>query len=351
MPATIDIFLQKTKKASDLSSCTLLLGSELYYLDQATALLKNLLFPDIPAEDRNILRLDKLTDNDLQQLEEFAYSSGFFSDNRLAVINDSSMFTSKGKQDKIQPKLLEILSNAPTDCYFLFVLDKLEKNMRNFKDYSRNNLYKHFDSKGQVITCDSPRSYEVSSWLGKELRQRQLKLDAATMDTLITYCNYTDKVPLSILVQEFEKLQLVYPGQEAITLDQFMAVSQLSMQVSVFKLVDYIWKKDAKYVLNISTELLSQGEALESICFILTGQLKRAIQLKMLDAAHISLADFIRETKMTEFLVNKMRKSIRDIPLRELQNLFGELVQLLYQVRIGNKQAGDLPIMLLQFCK
>lgn len=351
MATTIDIFLQKTKTVSDIGVCTLLLGDELYYQDQASNLLKNLIFPDTVVEERNILRLDKITDNELQQLEEFVYSSGFFSNYRLAIINDLSVFVGKSKQDKLQPKLIEILSNAPDDCYFLFILDKLDKNMRIFKDYSRSNLYKQIDSKGKIVTCDSPRSYEVANWLSKELRQRNLKLSHGAMDTIITYCNYTDKVPLSILVNEFEKLSLVYPNHEPISLDEFMAVSQLSMQVSVFKLVDYIWKKDTKYVLNISEELLRQGESIESICFVLTGQIKRAIQLKMLDANKMPLADFIRETKMTEFVVTKLRKSVRDIPLDNLQSLFKELVQLMYQIRIGNRQSSDLTVTLLQFCK
>ena len=351
MPVTIDIFLQKTKKFDELTACTLLLGDELYYQDQASHLLKNLIFADIELQERSIMRIDKLTENELQQLEEFAYSSGFFANNRLVVITDHTLFAGKSKQEKLLPKLTEIVTNAPEDCYFLFVVDKLDKNMRSFKDYSRSNLYKLIDTKGKVVTCDSPRSYEVSNWLGKELRQRNIKLDSAAMDTIITYCNYTDKVPLSILANEFEKLSLVYPHKELISLDDFMAVSQLSMQVSVFKLVDYIWRKDTKYVLNICEELLRQGEPIESICFTLTGQLKRAIQLKMLDSAKISLADFIRETKMTEFVVNKLRKSVRDIPLTKLQGLFNELVQLMYQIRIGNKQPSDLTVTLLQFCK
>lgn len=350
MAITTDVFLQKTKKITDLPKCVLLLGDEIYYLDQASGLIRNLIFTDTPAQECNIKQFDKISEADLQVLEEFACSGGFFSDYRMAIITDPSVFTGKSKQDKIQPKILEIINNASEDCYFLFVINRLEKSLRSFKDYSRNNLYKQLDSKGMIITCDSPRSYEISNWLGKELRLRNLKLDSATMDTIITYCNYTDKVPLSILANEFEKLKLVYPDKPMISLDEFMQVSQLSMQVSVFRLIEYVWKKDAKYVVNITEELLQQGEPLESICFILTGQIKRAIQLKMLDKGHVSLADFIRETKMTEFIVNRLRKSVRDIPTSRLQALFSDLVQLMYQVRIGKQQAKDLTVTLLKFC-
>lgn len=351
MATNIDIFLQKTKKLTDLKSCVLLLGDETYYLDQASQLIRALVFPSIPPEECNIQRFDKFVEADINVLEEFAYSSGFFSENRLVVISDPAAFTGKGKQDKIMTKIIEIIDQAPEDCYFLFILNRLEKSMRSFKDYSRSNLYKHLDTKGSVIICESPRSYEVGGWLSKELKQRNIKLDHAALDTITTYCNYTDKVPLSILVNEFEKLKLVYPKHEIITLDEFMQVSQLSMQVSIFKLVEYIWKKDSKYVLNITDELLKQGEAIEGIVFILTGQVKRAIQLKLLDSNQMSLADFIRETKMTEFIVNKTRKAIKPIPIDDLKALFSDLVQLMYQIRIGNKQAEDLIPTLLRFCQ
>lgn len=348
---TIEIFLQKTKNIAGLARTILLLGDEDYYLDRAGKRIRELVFAQTPpAEiDYGLFFVEKLNDAaSLTEFREQVLSGGFFASARLFIISDCSIF----KADKQHTQaLLTLLQQLPEETFCVFVLNRLEGSMRGFKDYTSRSLYKWLDDKGQVVNCLSPRYYEIKPWLTNELKERRVKLEPAAVETIMNYCSQTDTVNLNLISNELGKLELTYGSDTLITNAQLLAVSRLGLQVSTFRLVDYLFRKEVRAVADITRELLDQNIPLEMIVALLSGQIKKALQLKLFEAAGHNISDFAKMTRTNEYVANNLRKNTRQLQVGELKKLFGALVDLLHKVRTGQKSAADLLPILVVFCQ
>ncbi len=360
MATTANNFLNKYKSSNNLPHCILLFGEETYYSDQAMQQIYKLLFGNLAPEERdnNITVFEKIADQDaFRELEENALCGGFFSENKLIIIRDSKLFkpnkskTSKDTSATPTDMVIELLKQLPPECFCVFVLNSLPNNMHNFKEYTSTKLYKHIDEHGVVVNCSSPKSYEIKDWLNAELKNRQLQLSKETHDLITFCCNQTDTVSLSVLCNEFDKLALAYGRDKTIEKADFLAISRLSLQVSTFKLVDYLFQKNSLQVAQITTEVLAQNQSMEMLLAFLCTQIKRAVQIKKADEQGITHADFISITKANDYSMKNLRKNIQRVSIPELKRLFSALVALQYRIRTGRSNAEDLIIVFLNFCQ
>lgn len=348
----VNIHLDKTSKVSELKNCTILLGDETFYQDKIIAHYKKLIFKDsVVEQNSNYFCYEKITTDIMAELNENIYAGGFFSKEKLFIIRDASLFGAKKDKPELLQALLKITEDIPEGCYLMFLVDKLEKNIRNFKEYQKSFLYLQLSPQTTCLNCIKLRFYEIKDWLGQEVKKRKLNFTREAYDSIVMYCQYTDNISLSVLVNEFDKLALVISNNEAITRKKFQEISQLSMQVSVFRLIEYFFKKDQTNVLLIFDELIMQNTALEAVAMPIAGQIKKVIQLKRLQAENLPLVDFSKEYRLTSYLLNKLVKDSLYLSIEELKKMHNDIVEFLYNLRSGLKDVADFKLLLLNFCK
>ena len=345
------MFVEQTKKIEELKSCVILLGDETFYQDKVLAHYKKILFKDNLLEQQlNTFRYDKLTSENLFDLQENLYSCSFFSTIKLFIIRDISLFAMKKKAEEAIGEILKISEDIPEDCYLIFLVDNLDKNMRNFKEYEKSLLFSSLASRAACLSCLKLRYYEVKDWLGQEVRRRKLNFSKDAYEAILLYCNYTDNVSLSILSNEFEKIALASSPGDLISRKKLQEISQISMQVSVFRLIEYLIKKDLNNVMGVLQELMMQNVPLEATAMPLAGQLKKIIHLKKLQETDSSLTEFAKEYKLSSYLLNKLVKDTQYLTLEELKELHLAIVDFLYELRSGLKETTDFQFLLIAFC-
>lgn len=338
-------FLKKSKNIIAINRLTLLVGAEEYYLAKVLSRYKQLLFGPEPSGEHTIY-FDKLPQ--AQLLYDELQSGSLFSERRLLIIRDAALF--HDKKSTVAQELLQLADVLPEDIYIVFVLSKLAKQDNSFTGYAKGALYKLMATRGQVVDCNRLKYYQVQQWLVGELKERNVKLAGDAVECILSYCSYTDEVDLTVLAGEFDKLSLLYPHAQTISKEEFLAISQLNMQVSVFRLINYLMEKDTGKVLDILEELRVQNSAFEMITYLLVGQLKRALYLKLLQAEPNCDEMFLAEYKMPKFLLDQLKKQVRYIKADSLKILISSIVQLMGDIRAQEKDEKDLQILLVNFC-
>lgn len=348
----IYLLLDKFKTRNNLKNCTILLGDETYYQDKVLKLYKELLFRETlnSNQESNIYHYEKINVENLEHFKENLYSGGFFSEVRLFIIRDSSIFTVKKHSEELLEKFLVIINDIPEDCYVIFIIDNLEKGLKNFKDYQKNKVYKDLEQRATCFSCIKPRYYEIKGWLTQEIKRRKLNFTKEAYESIWQYCNYTDNIALSILDNEFDKIALYTNPTETITRKKLLEISQLSMQVSVYRLVEYLQKKETNNVLGIWHELARENFPIEAIISPLAAQIKKIIHLKRAQENGMNLNDFAKEYKLSSYIVNKLITESVYLSIEELKELHNEMVEFLFSLRSGFKEYLDFQFILIKFC-
>lgn len=362
MATTVSVFLNKFKTSKDLPNKILIFGEEVYYADKIISHVKNILFADISVEEIscNTFVFDRISDlEDFNLLEENVLSCGFFATVKLVVIKDTNLFRGEKTKNKdknssvksIQERLLDLLEQLPGDCYCLFIINRLESSMRSFNEYGTSKLYKHIDAKGVAVNCTSPRYYEIREWMVNEIKTRKLNLDPKVLEMITDFCSHTDTVSISMLCNEFDKLDLTYGKNVLITKTDFVNVSQLHMQFSAFRLVEFLFQKNADSVAKITIEVLAQGTSLEMLVALLCSQIKRGVQLKVAEQEGMHVSEFAELSKMSDYALKKLRSNMQRTSLLELKKLFVDLVDFQYKLRTSRCSSDYLVILLVNFCQ
>ena len=246
----------------------------------------------------------------------------FFSDKKLVVVEDSFVFTSKKGDIEQKIELLDkYLNNYNPDTIIIFtVIDE--------KIDSRKKLFKIINKVGHIIECNSPKDLKPivkEMFLNYNISPKALEL-------------FIDRVGknLGILNSEANKIMIYKDNDLNITEEDILNLtSKIIVEEDLFKLVDYIIKKDKKEALIYYNGLLKLEMEPFKIIVTLANKIRLIYQTKELFRLGHTENDIVTILKINPKQIYFLREPIRKYNSEDLINILSKLADLDLNIKSG----------------
>lgn len=215
-------------------------------------------------DNMNISRYN--LDNDLLSLAiQDAETISLFGDKKLIIIDNANMFTGTTSKDS---DLIESYLNHINDMTILILI------VHNDKLDSRKKITKLINKVGTVKAFND--DLDNVSLVRKLLKDYDI--DYKTINLLI---DRVGQNPL-IIQNEINKIK-IYKGQDKkITEEDILNLTNKLIEIDIFKLIDYIVRKNKEKALELYYEMLKMNEEPIKIVVILANQFRIMYQAKEL---------------------------------------------------------------------
>ena len=258
-------------------------------------------------DEMNISKYD--LNNDMLSLAlEDAKTMSLFGDKKIVIIDNANMFT--GITSKDSEKIEDCLNHINENTILIFVVhnDKLD---------SRKKITKLIKEKGKIKEFND----ELDSTNLVRSLFKDYNIEYSTIKLLI------DRVgnnPL-ILQNEINKIKIYKENDKTITDEDILNLTVKLIEIDIFKLIDYIIKKDKEKALELYYEMLKMNEEPIKIVVILANQFRIMYQSKELLKKGYSEKDIASILKIhpyrVKLAIQNSRNYTSETLLKHLNNL------------------------------
>lgn len=258
-------------------------------------------------DEMNISKYD--LNNDMLSLAlEDAKTMSLFGDKKIVIIDNANMFT--GITSKDSEKIEDYLNHINENTILIFVVhnDKLD---------SRKKITKLIKEKGKIKEFND----ELDSTNLVRRLFKDYNIEYSTIKLLI------DRVgnnPL-ILQNEINKIKIYKENDKTITDEDILNLTVKLIEIDIFKLIDYIIKKDKEKALELYYEMLKMNEEPIKIVVILANQFRIMYQSKELLKKGYSEKDIASILKIhpyrVKLAIQNSRNYTSETLLKHLNNL------------------------------
>lgn len=258
-------------------------------------------------DEMNISKYD--LNNDMLSLAlEDAKTMSLFGDKKIVIIDNANMFT--GITSKDSEKIEDYLNHINENTILIFIVhnDKLD---------SRKKITKLIKEKGKIKEFND----ELDSTNLVRRLFKDYNIEYSTIKLLI------DRVgnnPL-ILQNEINKIKIYKENDKTITDEDILNLTVKLIEIDIFKLIDYIIKKDKEKALELYYEMLKMNEEPIKIVVILANQFRIMYQSKELLKKGYSEKDIASILKIhpyrVKLAIQNSRNYTSETLLKHLNNL------------------------------
>lgn len=263
-------------------------------------------------------------ENSIQDiLEEASYVSLFLEEKYLIVKN--ATFFGKGKiNEKDTELLLKYLEHPyPNTTVIFTTYEDIDK---------RKSITKKLLESEKYILLEAPKNYDLFLEIKKRLGKYQL--DDNGVRYLIDAClsNY------DILIEEIEKLSLLFQKKEKITLDALKQIVVPNISDNVFKFVDAVIKKDAYTTFHLLEEFAIIKTDVLQLMNMVSREYRLIYYYKILEKKCMSSKEMASELKLQDWQVEKIRKEASSYHEDDLKDHLIELSKIDFGIKSGREE-------------
>jgi len=170
-------------------------------------------------------------------------------------------------------------------------------------------------------------------------RRKGLVIDRTSADLLIEIAGSD----YSILNMELEKLSVLIPPNQAATPEVLLKSVSQSKNYTVFRITDFLVKKDLKNSLECMGMLL-EGHSSDyvSIFSIIAAQFRRILKISWMQQQDIPEKTIIEKIGINQWIAKQLIKQMRNFTTTELENLVVYLSKCDIQLKYSSKDALTL---------
>ena len=258
-------------------------------------------------DEMNINKYD--LNNDLLSLAiEDAKTMSLFGDKKLVIIDNANMFTgSTSKDSEIVEEYLNHI-NENTTLVLIVHNDKLD---------TRKKITKLINKVGKVIAFNDELDMT-------NLVRRLLKDYNIDYKTINLFLDRVGNNPL-IIQNEINKIKIYKGNDKNITDEDILNLTTKLIEIDIFKLIDYIVRKDKEKALELYYEMLKMNEEPIKIIVILANQFRIMYQSKELLKKGYSEKDIANILKIhpyrVKLAIQNSRNYTLEVLLKNLNNL------------------------------
>ena len=268
-------------------------------------------------DDMNISRYD--LNNDLTSLViEDAKTISLFGDKKIVIADNANMFTASTSKDSelIEDYLKNI--NEYTDLIFIVHSDKID---------ARKKITKAIKEKGKIIEFND--DLDAVSLIRRLFKD--YNIEYSDIKLLI------DRVgnnPL-IITNEINKIKIYKGNDKNITSEDILNLTNKIIEIDVFKLIDYIVRKDKEHALELYNEMLKVNEEPIKIIVILANQFRIMYQSKELLKKGYSEKDIASILKIHPYRVKLAIQNSRNYTSEMLLKYLNDLADIDIGIKTG----------------
>ncbi len=275
----------------------------------------------------NISKYDINTDQ-VKDIIDDCETYSLFAENKIVIADNANMFTASSNKDN---ELIENYLNNPNPQTTLILI------VHNESIDKRKKITKLVTKNGKVL--------EFNSEINKEDFVKNL-----LNDYNINYQNIKlllDRVGSnpSIIENEINKLKLYKNKDKEITKEDIENVTNKTIEIDIFKLIDSIIKKDKETAIEIYQEMLKINEEPIKIIIMLANQFRIMYQSKELMQKGYSEKDIASTLQIHPYRVKLAIQNSRSYNSKTLLSFINDLADMDLNIKTG-KTNKDLALEL-----
>lgn len=252
-----------------------------------------------------------------------------FSNEKVFVISNSSFLNKLElfkKEFKVLKKLQSFLSNQ-NEISVIFITDKAVLKNKDFKSL--------FDDKN-IKVLKEYNSKNISSYIEDKFKEKNVKVS----NDLINYLSLSLGSNLEIIEQEINKLII----HDEITLDLVKNLISSYKEINVFKLHEYLLKKDLINLINLLENMYEQKHDPIQIINILSTQFFNSWLIKKAKIDYnISDAEISNIFKINPFVIKIQNSLLKNWNLEKIEFIISDLHNL--DVKIKNENLNKFTML------
>ena len=260
--------------------------------------------------DINDISIYDLEETNLKEIIENANTMSLFSNKRLIILENSSIFTGASKKRDDIKCLEEYLNNPNENSTLIFIVnsDKLD---------SRKKILKLVVEKGKVIEFND--NFDIMK-IVKEMFDNY-EISSSDVRLLI------DRVGsnLFLLSNEINKIKTYKDNDYIVTREDIINITTKTVDIDIFHLIDNIIKNNKKEALESYYEMLKLKEEPIKIIVMLSNQFRLMYQVKQLSKKRYNVFDMMKILEQKKYTIEKAYEKARqfgeDIILKKLYEL------------------------------
>lgn len=267
-------------------------------------------------DELNINKFD-LTNNDIKDVIDDCMTISMFDDQKLVICENADFFTAMTNKDA--DVIEQYLNNPNQNTTLIFTVnnEKIDERKKITKLIKKNGTVKEFNENinpTQLIK-DSLKDYEINNNL------INLFIDRVGQNPLI-------------IKQELEKLK-IYKEDNKITTEDILNVTTKTIDVDIFKLLDYIVQNNKNKALEIYHEMIKLNEEPIKIIIMLSNQFRIMYQSKELQKKGLSEKDIATTLKIHPYRVKLALQNGRKYSSDTLLQYISDLADIDINIKTG----------------
>ena len=268
-------------------------------------------------DEMNISKYD--LNNDMLSLAiEDAKTMSLFGDKKLVIVDNANMFTgSTSKDSEIIEEYLNHI-NENTTLVLIVHNDKLD---------TRKKITKLVNKVGKVVAFND--ELDMTS-----LVRRLLKDYNIDYKTIKLFLDRVGNNPL-IIQSEINKIKIYKGNDKNITDEDILNLTTKLIEIDIFKLIDYIVRKNKEKALELYYEMLKMNEEPIKIIVILANQFRIMYQSKELLKKGYSEKDIASILKIHPYRVKLAIQNSRNYSSEALLKYLNDLADIDIGIKTG----------------
>lgn len=271
-------------------------------------------------KNQNEMNINKYDlDNSLiQNAIEDAETISMFGDKKTVIIDNANMFTGTTSKDSeiIENYLNHI--NSHTNLIFLVHNEKLDTRKKITKLIKKVGIVKEFNDELNQTTLIK------KLFNGYNIENKTINL----------FLNRIGNNPL-IIKNEINKIKIYKGDDKTITDEDILNLTTKKVEIDIFKLIDYIVKKDKDKALELYYEMLKMNEEPIKIIVILANQFRLMYQSKELLKKGYSEKDIASTLKIHPYRIKLAIQNGRNYTKETLLKYLNSLADIDIGIKTG----------------
>ncbi len=303
-----------------------LYGQDTYRSTQKLEELKAKFMREVDATGMNLVSLDgaKLK---FEEFNQQVKASPFLARKRMVIIKN---LISENKSKEIQKEIVSLLDkdwkNKEDDNILIF-WESIKP-----KSESKNALWKRLSKEKFAQEFTPLKSYDINSWLEKEIKNRGGKIEKAAIPLLAA----TVGNDLWQMSNEISKL-INYAQDKIITNTDVDNLVKAKFDDNIFNLVDALGSKNKKLALKLLSDQFSLDTNELELLGTLIWQFRNLLLIKDLqnEKSNISQAEIAKKLGIHPFVILKSLERVKNFTFEQLKSIYGQLLQIDYKIKTG----------------
>jgi DNA polymerase III delta subunit len=183
------------------------------------------------------------------------------------------------------------------------------------------------------ITYDD---FRPVGWIMERAQKKGIALDATIADLMIEIAG----AELAILDMELNKLAILLPPGQRVTPSDLIENVSYSRRFSVFRVGDFLVRRDLKNTLeSLKSVLKDQPADSLSVFGLIASQFRRLLKVAWLSHSGVPEKEIIARLKMNPWIGKQIIRHSSSFSLRELENITIQLAKLDLSVKYNAREA------------